>query len=79
MNMELGAADFLIQLIPITVMYIIFAIPGYFIAKRKGISTGKFILGIFPLWGGLFVLWWASLPDKAVLDRLAELERRRSV
>jgi hypothetical protein len=68
--------DFLIQLVPILLAWIIVAIPGYFIAKRKGVSTGRFIFGILPFWAALFILWWASLPDKDVLDRLARLEGR---
>jgi hypothetical protein len=71
-----GEVDFLIQLIPITVMWLLFLVPAYFIAKRKGVSTTRFLIAAFPLWTGLFVLWWASLTDKAVLDRLEQLERR---
>ena len=74
--MEPSGSDFLIQLIPLLVFWLIFAVPGYWIAKRKGIGTGKFALGIFPVWAGLMVIWWASLTDKEVLERLQRLEKR---
>ena len=70
-------SDFLVQLLPVLLTWLIFAIPGYFIAKRKGVGFGKFLLGIFPLWAAPFVMWWISLTDKAVLDRLDALEIRR--
>ena len=69
-------SDFLIQLVPLTIAWLIFLVPAFFIAKRKGVSTTRFLIGAFPLWTGLFVLWWVSLTDKAVLDRLEQLERR---
>jgi hypothetical protein len=75
--MEPSGSDFLIQLIPVLTLWLIFIIPGYFIARRKGISKGMFALGIFPLWAGLVVLWWASKTDKDVLDRLERLEKSR--
>ena len=71
-----GEVDFLIQLIPITIMWLLFLVPAYFIAKRKGVSTTRFLIGAFPLWTGLFVLWWVSLTDKEVLDRLERVEKR---
>jgi len=32
------------------------------------------VVGCCPCWLGLVALYWASLTDKAVLDRLARLE-----
>jgi len=39
--MEPSGSDFLIQLVPLLVFWLIFAVPGYWIAKRKGISTAN--------------------------------------
>lgn len=75
--MEPVTNDIIIQLLPLLFMWVVLAIVGFFIARRKGIGLGMFALGIFLPWAGLFVIWWASLTDKAVLDRLAELEGRR--
>lgn len=73
--MQHNGTNVLLQLLPITTMWLIFAVTGYFIAKRKGVNTMRFAIGIFPLWAGYFLLWWASLTDKKVLDRLAQLEK----
>ena len=69
-----SGADFLIQLIPLFTMWIIFAIPAYWIAKRKGVSKMGFAFGIFPLWAWMFAIWLVSLTDKVVLERLERLE-----
>jgi hypothetical protein len=69
-----GGSDFLIQLVPITVFWIIFLVIGIPIARRKGIGTSSIVLGCFPLWTGLAVIYWASLTDKAILERLSRLE-----
>jgi hypothetical protein len=47
---------------------------GYFIARRKGIGILGLIIGTIPIWGFVVLLWWASLTDKDVLDRLSRLE-----
>jgi hypothetical protein len=65
--------DVLIQLIPVTIAWIVVVIFGYFIARRKGVGTFGIVLGSFPLWAGAAVLWWASLTDKDVLERLNRL------
>ncbi len=75
--MEPDGTDVIVQLLPLLFAWMIVAVVGYFIARRKGIGMGRFALGIFPLWAGVFLLWWVSLTDKDVLDRLAELEKRR--
>ena len=50
---------------------------GYFIARRKGKGTLAIIVGTFPFWGFFVVIWWASLTDKDVLERLSRLEGGR--
>jgi hypothetical protein len=69
--------DLIIQLIPITTMWIIVVIFGYRIARRKGIRTLGIVLGSFPVWAFAAIIWWASLTDKDVLERLARLEGHR--
>lgn len=69
--------DFIIQLIPMLVIWLAFALPVYYIAKRKGVSTSGMIVGMFPLWMVLVAIWWASLPDKDLLDRLDRLEGKQ--
>jgi hypothetical protein len=66
--------DLLIQLVPVLLIWLCFALPVYYIAKRKGVSTGRMIVGMFPLWMFMVAVWWASLPDKDLLDRLKRLE-----
>jgi hypothetical protein len=47
---------------------------GFYIGRRKGKGLGHVIVGTFPLWGGPYLLWLASLTDGDVLDRLERLE-----
>ena len=68
--------DFFIQLVPLLLVWIVLAIVGFYIGRRKGKSLGRVVIGTFPLWAGIYVLWLASLTDKDVLDRLARLEGR---
>jgi hypothetical protein len=60
-------------LVPFALLWIVTFIYGYFIARRKGIGIFGALIGTFPLWSPLVLLWWASLTDKAVLDRLSRL------
>ena len=74
--MDNSTSDFVIQLVPILLWWVIVAIPVYKVAKRKGVSGGWIALGMFPLWIVIAAWWWASLTDKEVLDRLSRLEGR---
>jgi hypothetical protein len=69
-------SDFIIQLVPMLFIWALIFIFGYFIGRRKGVSTSGIIIGTIPLWGFIVLLWWASLTDKDVLDRLNRLEGR---
>jgi len=76
--MEPGSGtDFLIQLVPLMIFWLIFLIVGIPIARRKGIGTVGLILGCVPFWTGLAVIYWASLTDKDVIERLNRLEGRQ--
>jgi|SoiMethySBSTD1v2_1073268.scaffolds.fasta_scaffold6600072_1 Na+-driven multidrug efflux pump len=68
---------FIVQLIPLTLLWIFFLIFGYFIVKRKGIGILGLIIGTIPVWGAFVLIWWASKTDKDVLDRLNRLEGSR--
>ena len=68
--------DFWIQLVPLALVWIILAVFCVPISRRKGVSAGWIVIGTFPVWGGLYLLWLASLTDKVVLERLAKLEGR---
>ena len=70
-----GSSDWLIQLVPLLVVWIVLLVFGLWIGKRKGSSVGRVIVGTIPIWGGVYLLWLASLTDKDVLERLAKLER----
>ena len=54
------------------------ALPIYMIARRKGVSTRGiilgFVIGLFPFAIVAVWIWWASLPDKALLDRISQME-----
>jgi hypothetical protein len=70
-------SDFIIQLMPLLIVWLILLLIALPIAKRKGVSrSGKF-LGCFPLWIGIAAVYWASLTDKEILERLDRLEGRR--
>jgi hypothetical protein len=64
-------------LIPIALLWIITFIFGYLIVRRKGIGIFDALIGMFPFWAVPVLLWWVSLTDKEVLDRLDRLEGRR--
>ena len=59
---------------------LVFALPVYKIARRKGVSTRGiilgFVIGLFPFAIVAVGIWWASLPDKALLDKISQLEGR---
>ena len=71
--------DFAIQLLPLLVIWLVLAVPLYKLAKRKSVSTQGIILGLVlslvPLGIMVVAVWWASLPDKALLDRISQLEK----
>ena len=69
--------DFWVQLMPLVLWWIILGIPAFKIARREGISTGWTLFGLFPLWIVIAVLWWASMTDKDVLDRISKFEGQR--
>jgi hypothetical protein len=69
-----GASDFFVQLLPLIPLWVLMLIFGYFIARRKGIGILGLVIGTIPIWGFVVLLWWASLTDKDVLDRLSRLE-----
>ena len=71
-----SASDVLIQLIPLSIFWVLILILGYFISRRKGIGLLGFILGTLPPWGAFVLIWWASKTDKDVLERLSRLEGR---
>ena len=58
-------------LIPPALLWLITFIFGYLIARRKGIGFFSALIGTFPLWAAPVLLWWVSLTDKAVLERLS--------
>ncbi|WP_315740711.1 MULTISPECIES: hypothetical protein [unclassified Bradyrhizobium] len=56
-----------------TVIFFVFTIP---IARRKGRGLGFAALSLIPFVTPFILLYLVSLTDKAVLDRLAELEAK---
>lgn len=72
-----GGNDFIIQLIPLMIVWIVFLFIGIPIARRKGVGPLGIVLGCIPFWAGLVVIYWASLPDKDLLERLNRLEGRQ--
>jgi len=74
--MQSGEGDFLVllQLIPLLTLWAIAVPIVWRIARRKGVGVLGAVVGCFPFWLALVALYWASLTDKAVLDRLARLE-----
>jgi hypothetical protein len=71
-----ASSDFIVQLVPLFLLWIVCVVVGFYIGRRKGKGLGRVIIGTFPLWGGLYLIWLASLTDKDVLERLARLEGR---
>jgi hypothetical protein len=74
MQQEGGVGEIINLLLPLLIPWLVFALPVYKMAKRKGVGTGRMVFGMFPLWMAMFAIWWASLPDKDLLDRLKRLE-----
>jgi hypothetical protein len=68
---------FIFLFVPFALLWIVTFIYGYFIARRKGIRVFGALIGTFPVWAPPVLLWWASLTDKAVLERLSKLEGHR--
>ncbi|WP_315811920.1 hypothetical protein [Bradyrhizobium sp. SZCCHNR2028] len=56
-----------------TVIFFVFTIP---IARRKGRGLGFAALSLIPFVTPFILLYLVSLTDKAVFDRLAELEAK---
>ncbi|PTX94272.1 hypothetical protein DB354_10940 [Opitutus sp. ER46] len=46
------------------------------LAKRKGRSPWVAVFGFVPVVNVFYAVWLASQPDRALIDRLVELERR---
>lgn len=72
-----GGSDFVIQLVPLMIFWLIFLIVAIPIARRKGIGALAMVLGCIPFVTGLAAIYWASLTDKDVIERLNRLEGRQ--
>jgi hypothetical protein len=70
----ISGTDLLVQLIPALLIWLIFVPIIWRLARRKGVRPLSIAIGCFPIWFGIAVIYWASLTDKDVLDRLARLE-----
>lgn len=68
-----GGDDFIIQLMPILLIWLILGPLAWYVGRRKGIGITMRLIGSFPIWAGFFLIYWASLTDKTVLDRLKRL------
>jgi hypothetical protein len=74
---QIGEIPRFLFLIPPALLWLATFIFGYLIARRKGIGFLGALIGTFPLWAAPVLLWWVSLTDKVVLERLDKLEGRR--
>ena len=66
--------DLMLDLVTLAVAWLALSIVALRIGRRKGLGAIKCILGAFPLWAALFLLWIASKTDASVLQRLEQLE-----
>lgn len=61
--------------IPLLILGIVLAFIAAKFAKRKRKKPVLYVLlALIPAFGGLVLIWLASLTDKEVLDRLSQLE-----
>ena len=67
----------LISLLPFLLVSAVLVAFSWPLCRRKGKDLVYAFLCIIPLVGWLLLIYLASLPDKAVLDRLAALEAKR--
>jgi hypothetical protein len=67
---------FIALLIPFALVWLVTFVFGYFIARRKGVGIFGALIGTFPVWSVPVLLWWASLTDKEVLERLSKFDGR---
>jgi hypothetical protein len=72
-NME---DNMIVSLLPFVVVTILFFCLAYPICRRKG-KTAYALICLIPFVGWFALIYFASLPDKQVLDRLAALETKR--
>jgi hypothetical protein len=63
-------ADFVGMLLPLIVLWVVFALVFISIARRKGVRTLGAIAGSFPLWAVWYGIWLASKTDQRVLEKL---------
>jgi hypothetical protein len=78
MNQNPSLTHALLSLLPLILAMGTVAIVIFFMAPRKGKSRAWTLLGLVPLANMLFLIWLASLTDKAVIDALAELKKVRA-
>jgi len=64
------------QLLFLLIMCIPLVVLIYSIGKRKGKSAWYALLGFLPGVNGIIAIWFSSLPDIALLQRIAALERK---
>lgn len=74
--MEQATGNAFLSFVPLLIIIAIQCGFAWPIIGRKGMSKGYLILCAIPWLGLLVTILIASIPDKAVLDRLAELEKR---
>ena len=65
----------ILQLLPFAILSLLFLFLAYPICRRKGKAPYAFLC-IIPFIGWFVLIYFASLPDKQILDRLAALEGR---
>ena len=53
----------LINVLPLLIVWSLFAGIGIHIGRKKGISPAVAILGSFPLWVAIFAFWLVKQPD----------------
>jgi cell division inhibitor SulA len=67
----------LLSLLPLFIAMGTVALIILLMAPRKGKSRAWALLGLLPLANMVVLIWIASLTDKAVLDALAELKKKK--
>ena len=68
--------EIIIQLIPFLIVSLVFVWFAYGLCRRKGRDAVYAWLCLVPFVQFFVLLWLASLPDQAVLERLYALEKR---
>jgi len=76
MNQDSPTPSLLVSLVPLLIYTLIFVSIVLWLAPRKGKSRLFALIVLIPLIGPFVMIYLLALPDKKVLDAIADLQNR---